>query len=143
MSLSEISQSEPRPFGPPLLDFTPIPIQNQEYFNTRIQFQEPVFSEFAICSFQEKDFPSIYAPSFTIEDLYCPILGSFGTARYVNPKQLQRILKIRQKRIQRGWNKIDRTKSQARKRCAMRRKRLANGQFTLELSSQINSDEVS
>eukprot|EP00826_Nyctotherus_ovalis_P046801 TRINITY_DN5324_c0_g2_i2.p1 TRINITY_DN5324_c0_g2~~TRINITY_DN5324_c0_g2_i2.p1 ORF type:complete len:139 (+),score=8.35 TRINITY_DN5324_c0_g2_i2:197-613(+) len=134
--MSEIGRIHLRAFSPERFDLTYIPIQ-EEYliehdFSMEGSLQEPALAEKALCPLQKSNQIPVKNRSCPIENLCCLVPGDFGTAHYVNPKQFQRILKIRQKRLLCGWTHFDRKKSKARRQHAMRRERLANGRFALK-----------
>ena len=101
-------------------------------FLLKSPLQEHDNPELSLLSSNLDDYLLVPVQTNHTEEVCCLIPSTFGIARYVNPKQFQRILKLRQKRLQRGWTRIDRHKSTARRLHAMRRKRLSNGRFAFK-----------
>ena len=134
--MSEIGRIHSRAFSPERLDLSYIPDQEDFFLEANFSidgpYLEPAFLENTMCPIQKSDSIPVEAQSYAMEDLCCLIPGSFGTTYYVNPKQFQRILKIRQKRLLSGWTRFNRKKSKARRSHAMKRTRLPNGRFALK-----------
>lgn len=132
-----------RTLCPEKFDLTFIPPSQEESifdgeFSVDGPLFEPTFLDKTLCPLQMSNSIPVETQSNIIDNLCCFVKSNFGTAHGINPKQYQRILKIRQKRLQCGWTRLDRTKSKARRQHAMRRKRLANGQFAI--NNQYNNN---
>eukprot|EP00826_Nyctotherus_ovalis_P003636 TRINITY_DN10748_c0_g1_i2.p1 TRINITY_DN10748_c0_g1~~TRINITY_DN10748_c0_g1_i2.p1 ORF type:complete len:148 (-),score=22.36 TRINITY_DN10748_c0_g1_i2:197-640(-) len=139
--MSEIGRIQLQAFSPATSLLTFIPIQEELTFEREFSLEEPLHELFLIegsqSALEQSDSTSLQTESHPIDSLSCVRESQSEAARYVNPRQLQRILKLRRKRLQRGWTRFDRKKSSARKFHAMRRKRLPNGRFGSKLCLRV------